>query len=125
VGLINSATLLDFKIPYTAEEINAACRETVLQNNIVDGHLGLAMAVLLRPGNVIGGHPLENLQMAPPRSPHRTRAFQGGRLDYVRPTTGEWRARSCQLFAAIFSHGPSGGGKVSSGRNLMIPAKNC
>ncbi|MBT4045815.1 MAG: branched-chain amino acid aminotransferase [Rhodospirillaceae bacterium] len=37
--LINSATLLDFKIPYTAAEINAACRETVLKNGIVDGYV--------------------------------------------------------------------------------------
>lgn len=37
--LINSATLLDFEIPYTADQINAACRETVLKNGIVDGYV--------------------------------------------------------------------------------------
>ena len=37
--LINSATLLDFEIPYTADQINSACRETVLKNGIVDGYV--------------------------------------------------------------------------------------
>ena len=37
--LINSAETLDFEIPYTAEEINSACRETVAKNNIVDGYV--------------------------------------------------------------------------------------
>ena len=37
--LINSATLLDFEIPYTADQINTACRETVLKNGIVDGYV--------------------------------------------------------------------------------------
>ncbi|MEE1555391.1 MAG: branched-chain amino acid aminotransferase, partial [Alphaproteobacteria bacterium] len=37
--LLNSAKLLDFKIPYTADEINAACRETVSKNGIVDGYV--------------------------------------------------------------------------------------
>ena len=37
--LINSAALLGFEIPYTLEEINAACVETCKANNIVDGYL--------------------------------------------------------------------------------------
>ena len=37
--LIKSAETLDFEIPYTAEEINSACRETVAKNNIVDGYV--------------------------------------------------------------------------------------
>jgi len=37
--LLNSAFILDFKIPYSADEINAACRETVLKNNITDGYV--------------------------------------------------------------------------------------
>jgi len=34
--LIDGARTMDFEIPYTAEEINAACRETVKANNLVD-----------------------------------------------------------------------------------------
>ena len=37
--LINSAETLDFEIPYTAVEINSACRKTVAKNNIVDGYV--------------------------------------------------------------------------------------
>jgi len=37
--LINSAETLDFTIPYSAEEINIACRETVENNNIEDGYV--------------------------------------------------------------------------------------
>ena len=33
--LVKSAETLDFEIPYTAEEINSACRITVTKNNIV------------------------------------------------------------------------------------------
>ncbi|NQV58049.1 MAG: aminotransferase class IV, partial [Alphaproteobacteria bacterium] len=37
--LLNSARLLNFEIPYTAGQINAACRETVLINKITDGYV--------------------------------------------------------------------------------------
>ena len=37
--LHKSATLLDFKIPYTAEEIDAACEAVVEKNGIVDGYV--------------------------------------------------------------------------------------
>ncbi|TNE35312.1 MAG: branched-chain amino acid aminotransferase [Alphaproteobacteria bacterium] len=37
--LINSARILGFKLEQTAEEINQACRETVVANNIVDGYV--------------------------------------------------------------------------------------
>lgn len=37
--LFNSARLLDFEIPYSQEQINAANRDTVLRNNIVDGYV--------------------------------------------------------------------------------------
>ena len=37
--LFNSARLLDFEIPYTEDEINAANRETVLKNGITDGYV--------------------------------------------------------------------------------------
>ncbi|HZD26842.1 MAG TPA: branched-chain amino acid aminotransferase [Alphaproteobacteria bacterium] len=37
--LFNSARLLDFEIPYTEDEINAANREVVLKNGIVDGYV--------------------------------------------------------------------------------------
>ncbi|MDP7547704.1 MAG: branched-chain amino acid aminotransferase [Alphaproteobacteria bacterium] len=37
--LLNSARLLDFEIPYSAEDVNAACRATVLTNEIIDGYV--------------------------------------------------------------------------------------
>ena len=37
--LINSARILDFEIPYTAEQINQANREVVAANRIVDGYV--------------------------------------------------------------------------------------
>lgn len=37
--LVNSATLLDFEIPYSVAEIDAACRKVVADNNIVDGYI--------------------------------------------------------------------------------------
>lgn len=37
--LFNSARLLDFEIPFTEEEINAANRDVVLRNGIVDGYV--------------------------------------------------------------------------------------
>jgi branched-chain amino acid aminotransferase len=37
--LIDSATLLGFKIPYSLEEINTACINTCKANNIIDGYL--------------------------------------------------------------------------------------
>jgi branched-chain amino acid aminotransferase len=37
--LINSGRLLGFEIPYTAEEIDAACLETLRANNLTDGYL--------------------------------------------------------------------------------------
>ena len=37
--LLEGAKTMDFKIPYTADEIDAACRETILQNGITDGYL--------------------------------------------------------------------------------------
>lgn len=37
--LIASARLLDFAIPYSADEIDAACNEVVRANTIVDGYL--------------------------------------------------------------------------------------
>lgn len=37
--LFNSARLLDFEIPYTEEQINAANRDVVLRNKIVDGYV--------------------------------------------------------------------------------------
>ena len=37
--LHNSARLLDFEIPWSVEEIDEACRETVAAQNIVDGYV--------------------------------------------------------------------------------------
>lgn len=37
--LHKSARILDFEIPYTVAEIDAACREVVARNNIVDGYV--------------------------------------------------------------------------------------
>ncbi len=37
--LLNSARLLGFAIPYTADEINAACNEVVKAQNLVDGYV--------------------------------------------------------------------------------------
>lgn len=37
--LIFSAGVLDLKIPYSADEINAACRETLAANNLSSGYL--------------------------------------------------------------------------------------
>ena len=37
--LIQSAAYLDFKIPYSADEIDAACIEVCKANNIVDGYI--------------------------------------------------------------------------------------
>lgn len=37
--LVNSATLLDFEIPYSVAEIDAACRKVVTDNKIVDGYI--------------------------------------------------------------------------------------
>lgn len=37
--LFNSARILGFDIPYTVEEIDAACRETVTAQGIVDGYV--------------------------------------------------------------------------------------
>ena len=37
--LIASGQILGFDIPYTADEIDAACRETLAANNLVDGYL--------------------------------------------------------------------------------------
>jgi len=37
--LVTSAELLDFKIPYTVEEIDKACREVVAANKIGDGYV--------------------------------------------------------------------------------------
>ena len=37
--LFKSAEILDFEIPYTQEEINQACRDTVARNGIVDGYV--------------------------------------------------------------------------------------
>lgn len=37
--LHNSAKVLGFEIPYSVEDINAACREAVRANNIVDGYV--------------------------------------------------------------------------------------
>ncbi|MEO1206281.1 MAG: branched-chain amino acid aminotransferase [Pseudomonadota bacterium] len=37
--LIEGARILDFEIPYSAEEIDAACNEVVKANNLVDGYV--------------------------------------------------------------------------------------
>jgi len=37
--LVRSGQLLDFKVPYTVEEIDAACEAVVKANNIVDGYV--------------------------------------------------------------------------------------
>ena len=37
--LHDSATLLGFKIPYSVEEINEACRETLRRQNLTDGYV--------------------------------------------------------------------------------------
>src|SRR5690606_3021292 len=37
--LVNSAAILDFKIPYTVAEIDAACRDVVKAMNISDGYV--------------------------------------------------------------------------------------
>jgi branched-chain amino acid aminotransferase len=37
--LVNSASILDFKIPYTVAEIDAACRDVVKAMNISDGYV--------------------------------------------------------------------------------------
>jgi branched-chain amino acid aminotransferase len=37
--LIRSADILGFKIPYTADEIDAACREVLAANGLVDGYV--------------------------------------------------------------------------------------
>ncbi|GJL88758.1 MAG: branched-chain amino acid aminotransferase [Minwuia thermotolerans] len=37
--LVRSAELLDFEIPYSVAEIDAACRKVVADNNIVDGYV--------------------------------------------------------------------------------------
>jgi branched-chain amino acid aminotransferase len=37
--LIESARILDMKIPFTAQQINDACYETIKANNITDGYL--------------------------------------------------------------------------------------
>ncbi|MDF1734709.1 MAG: branched-chain amino acid aminotransferase [Minwuia sp.] len=37
--LVRSAALLDFEIPYSVAEIDAACRKVVADNNIVDGYV--------------------------------------------------------------------------------------
>ncbi len=37
--LINSGKLLDFKVPYSVEELNAACREVISRNNLVDAYM--------------------------------------------------------------------------------------
>ncbi len=37
--LIESARLLDMKLPFTAQQINDACYETIKANNITDGYL--------------------------------------------------------------------------------------
>ncbi len=37
--LFQSARILDFEIPFSVEEIDAACNETVKVNNIVDGYV--------------------------------------------------------------------------------------
>jgi branched-chain amino acid aminotransferase len=37
--LINSARILGFEIPYTADEIDAACRETLAANNLTDAYV--------------------------------------------------------------------------------------
>jgi branched-chain amino acid aminotransferase len=37
--LIESARLLDFKVPFTAQQLNDACNETIKRNNIVNGYV--------------------------------------------------------------------------------------
>jgi len=37
--LINSARLLGFALPYTADEINTACNEVVKRQNLIDGYV--------------------------------------------------------------------------------------
>jgi branched-chain amino acid aminotransferase len=37
--LINSARILGFELPYTADEIDAACRETLAANGLTDGYV--------------------------------------------------------------------------------------
>ena len=37
--LIEGAQILDFEIPYTAEQIDAACNEVVKANNLIDGYV--------------------------------------------------------------------------------------
>jgi len=37
--LVHSAQVLDFEIPYSVEEIDAACRKVVEANNITDGYI--------------------------------------------------------------------------------------
>jgi branched-chain amino acid aminotransferase len=37
--LINSARILGFKIPYTADQIDAACKETLAANNLIDAYV--------------------------------------------------------------------------------------
>jgi branched-chain amino acid aminotransferase len=37
--LINSARILGFEIPYTADKIDAACRETLAANNLTDAYV--------------------------------------------------------------------------------------
>ena len=37
--LLEGAKTMDFKIPYSADEIDVACREIILQNGITDGYL--------------------------------------------------------------------------------------
>lgn len=37
--LVNSGKLLDFDIPYSVEQLNAACREVLSRNNLVDAYM--------------------------------------------------------------------------------------
>jgi branched-chain amino acid aminotransferase len=37
--LINSARILGFEIPYTADQIDAACKETLAANNLIDAYV--------------------------------------------------------------------------------------
>ena len=89
--LLRSAHLLDFEIPYSAEEIDKACYDTLAANGLTDAYvrpvawrgsemmgvsaqetkIHLAIATwewpsLLRPGYERKRHPPDHRQMAPP-----------------------------------------------------------
>ena len=67
--LKRSANILDFEIPYSVAEIDAAKRLV----------LDVGMAELFRPGTTVEGHPARSRGIPPPRSGDRAGARQGRR----------------------------------------------